>query len=86
MYSKENCPWCVKARDFLFSQGVSNYSELKVGEHLSAQEFKKIAQSNNWTPPTVPLMFFRNSAEDSWTLVGGYENLVKYFGEKNGKK
>jgi hypothetical protein len=55
---------------------------LKVGREVSADDFKKIAASNNWSPPTVPFIFYRTGLADSWKPIGGYEALVKYFEER----
>ncbi|QAA30788.1 MULTISPECIES: glutaredoxin family protein [Clostridium] len=37
VYTTNSCPWCVKAKSYLKSQGV-DYEELNVQEDLSARE------------------------------------------------
>ena len=59
IYSKDACPWCVKARDFLRERNIVNVAELKVGKDITADDFKKIAAAND-RKFTVPLIFYRN--------------------------
>lgn len=78
IYSKDECPWCVKARDFLQEKNISNIAELKVGYDLSVKDFREIAASNG-RKSTVPLMFYRSDSSGEWKVLGGYEDLVSHF-------
>ncbi len=78
MYSKDSCLWCDRARDFLREKNISNVAVLKVGRDISPDDFRNIA-STNGVKSTVPLIFYRARANQGWTLLGGYDNLVKYF-------
>lgn len=78
LYSKDPCPWCVRARDFLREKSISNVAELKVGKEISADDFKKIAATND-RKATVPLIFYRSKVHEGWKIIGGYEDLVKHF-------
>jgi glutaredoxin len=81
MYSKDNCPWCVRARDFLREKNITNVSELKIGREVTAEDFRKIAAANG-KPSTVPLIFYRTRTSDGWTVLGGFEDLEKFFEER----
>jgi glutaredoxin len=78
IYSKDNCPWCDRARDFLREKNISNVAELKVGRDISPEDFRKIASTND-RKSTVPLIFYRVKPGDGWKVLGGYEDLVTHF-------
>lgn len=78
IYSKDACPWCVKARDFLRERNIVNVAELKVGKDITADDFKKIAAAND-RKFTVPLIFYRTRSSEGWKVLGGYEDLVAHF-------
>lgn len=74
MYSKDDCPWCDKAKELLKAKGIVIEWEHKVGRDVTPAQFKTLAEAYNWKPPTVPLIF--GKTEDSaWNLIGGYTDL-----------
>lgn len=74
LYSKDDCPWCDKARELLESKGIMIEWERKVGRDLTPAQFKAIANDYSWNPPTVPMIFFKTK-ENTWSLLGGYNEL-----------
>jgi glutaredoxin len=82
MYSKDDCPWCDKARDLLNSKGIVIEREHKVGRDVTPAQFKLIAGDHGWTPPTVPLIFGKKE-DASWTIIGGYTQLSGVFDNEN---
>lgn len=38
MYSKDNCPWCVRAKD-LMNVKDEEYTEIKIGRDITREEF-----------------------------------------------
>jgi thioredoxin reductase (NADPH) len=71
IFTKDNCPWCVKAKDLLKSHNVE-YDEIHIPNDLTREEFYVIVESNN-TTKTVPKIF----CDD--VLIGGYEDLADWF-------
>jgi glutaredoxin len=67
VYSKNNCPFCVKAKHLLETKGIA-YQEIKIDETPEAKEFV-VAEGHR----TVPQIY-----KDGKLLVeGGYQGLVK---------
>ena len=70
IYTKENCPWCVKAKQLLNSVGVE-YEELKLGVDFTREDLQKLLPET--LPLTAPQIFVYNKR------IGGYEDLAEYF-------
>jgi len=67
VYSKNNCPFCVQAKNLLKLKGV-DYTEVKIDEDASAKDFI-LAEGHR----TVPQIY-----KDGKLLVeGGYQGLAK---------
>ena len=67
VYSKNNCPFCVQAKNLLKLKGV-DYTEVKVDEVPEAREFI-MAEGHK----TVPQIY-----QDGKLLVeGGYQGLAR---------
>jgi glutaredoxin 3 len=67
VYSKNNCPFCVQAKNLLKLKGVE-YTEVKIDEDLSAKDFI-LSEGHR----TVPQLY-----KDGKLLVeGGYQGLAK---------
>ena len=69
IYSKDDCPYCVKAKLLLQSNNI-NYEEKIVGKDLTSEEYRTIVGS---THKTVPGIFFDDK------FIGGYDGLVEYI-------
>jgi glutaredoxin len=74
LYSKNDCPWCVKAKRLLKDCGIE-FEELKLGIDYEREDLKKLLPEN--LPLTVPQVFVYNKR------IGGYEDLSEYL-EANG--
>jgi glutaredoxin 3 len=67
VYSKNNCPFCVQAKNLLALKGVE-YQEVKIDEDETAREFVLAAGHR-----TVPQIY-----KDSALLVeGGFQGLAR---------
>jgi len=67
VYSKNNCPFCVQAKNLLKLKGV-DYTEVKIDEDSSAKDFV-LSEGHR----TVPQLY-----KDGKLLVeGGYQGLAK---------
>jgi glutaredoxin len=67
VYSKNNCPFCVQAKNLLKLKGV-DYTEVKIDEDTSAKDFI-LSEGHR----TVPQLY-----KDGKLLVeGGYQGLAK---------
>jgi glutaredoxin 3 len=67
VYSKNNCPFCVQAKNLLKLKGI-DYTEVKIDEDASAKDFI-LAEGHR----TVPQIY-----KDGKLLVeGGYQGLAK---------
>jgi glutaredoxin len=68
VYSKDNCPYCVKAKALL-SRNKYSYEEVVVGKDILREEFLTQFPDQR----TVPLVFVEGEK------VGGYDQLVEWF-------
>lgn len=69
IYSKDNCPWCVKAKELMNSLGMK-YTELKLGTDFTREELRELIGEH--LPLTVPQIFIYNKR------IGGYEDFAEY--------
>lgn len=70
MYSKDDCPWCVKAKDLLNNVGVE-FKELKLGVDYQKEDLRELLGDN--LPLTVPQVYINDKR------IGGYEDLAEYL-------
>ena len=70
IYTKDNCPWCVKAKQLMNTVGVK-YKELKLGVDYVREDLEKLLPES--LPLTVPQVFIYNKR------IGGYEDLADYL-------
>jgi len=67
VYSKNNCPFCVQAKNLLKMKGV-DYTEVKIDEDASAKDFV-LSEGHR----TVPQLY-----KDGKLLIeGGYQGLAR---------
>jgi glutaredoxin len=69
VYSKNDCPWCVKAKELLNSLGIE-YEELHYDKDFSKDDLRELIGPN--LSLTVPQIFVQSRR------IGGYEDLVEY--------
>ena len=69
IYSKPNCPWCVKAKELMNKLHLS-YTEKVLNVDYTRDELKHLVPEN--LPLTVPQIFVYNKR------IGGYEDFVEY--------
>lgn len=68
VYSKPNCPYCVKAKSLLASKGIA-YEEVVIGKDMITEDFRSIFPEQK----TVPLIIMNG------VKYGGYDKLTEYF-------
>lgn len=68
VYTKDNCPYCVKAKALLSSRSME-YMERRIGIDITRDEFLEAFP----TARTVPQIVFDGE------LIGGYDDLVKHL-------
>ena len=71
MYTRPTCFWCVRAKHFLESKGIS-YRDLDINNDVLRKELKIKAPGIK----TIPQIF------KDGKRIGGYEDLVEYFKDK----
>jgi len=69
IYSKPNCPWCVKAKE-LMNKLHLNYDEKVLDVDYTRDELKQLVPEN--LPLTVPQIFVYNKR------IGGYEDFAEW--------
>ena len=69
IYSKPNCPWCVKAKE-LMNKLHLKYDEKVLNVDYTREELKMLVPEN--LPLTVPQIFVYNKR------IGDYEDFVDY--------
>ena len=73
MISKDDCPWCEKARKFMFEKGI-DVDIVKVEPNSSLREFMLLM---NWN--TVPMIWEVYGGTTRYFL-GGYDELKRVWG------
>ena len=68
VYSKDNCPFCVKAKMLLEMKQVT-FVEKKVGVDVTREQLLEIAPLAR----TVPQILIDGE------VIGGYDQLTQYF-------
>ena len=68
IYSKDNCPWCDRAKELMNSKGTE-YREIKIGHDITRESFME--QFPNVR--TVPYILI------SEEVTGGYDVLLSHF-------
>lgn len=68
IWSKENCPYCIKAKALLDSKGIV-YEERRLGASWTKEQLLEAVP----TARTVPQIFLEGE------YVGGYTDLVSKF-------
>ena len=73
VYSKPNCPSCVKAKMLLKNKNIP-FTESIIGKDIQVETLMKEFEMNNLPMPrTAPQIILHGK------YVGGYENLVQYI-------
>tara|TARA_R110002074_G_scaffold282702_2_gene454287 strand:+ start:148 stop:393 length:246 start_codon:yes stop_codon:yes gene_type:complete len=72
--SKDNCPYCVKAKKLLRLHDIP-FDLVNVPRDLTKDEFRSMF-SGMGSDLTVPRIFVDND------MIGGYTELVKYISER----
>lgn len=73
VWSKNNCPFCDRAKALLAQKGIE-YEERKIGEGYSREDLLESVPNAR----TVPQIFLNGK------LVGGFTELRQYFEETAG--
>lgn len=69
IYSKPNCPWCVKAKELMNKLGMK-YDEKKLDEDYTRDDLRLLVPEN--LPLTVPQIFVDDNR------IGGYEDFAEW--------
>ncbi len=76
LWIKAHCPFCVKAKDELFRQGVNHTINIMDNKPEELDEVKE-----KWNFFTVPVIVRRQSGAEE--LIGGYTDLMEWLDEAN---
>lgn len=68
IYSKTNCPYCIRAKTLLQQKGIE-YEERVIGEGYTKQQLLEAVPNAR----TVPQIFLDG------VLIGGFDDLQKKF-------
>ena len=68
IYTKENCPYCVKAKT-LFNIKRIDYTEVHIGSDITREDFISLFPEQK----TVPLIIIDG------VKIGGYDKLTEWF-------
>lgn len=75
VYSKENCPFCVKAKTLLTIKKI-DFTEIEIGKDMTREDFVSLFPDQK----TVPLIFIDEQR------VGGFDELTRYFDNQRTSK
>lgn len=79
LYKQDRCAWCDKALELLKEHGVP-YRVIHVGQDITTAEFAEQFPGQK----TLPLVVYEPVSthfSNQGKLIGGYEDLVRYFGD-----
>nr|WP_242065409.1 glutaredoxin domain-containing protein [Trichocoleus sp. FACHB-262] len=68
LFTKEGCPFCVRAKEMLKERGLA-YEEIVIGKNATTRSLRAMAGGT-----TVPQVFIDGK------LIGGSEDLADYLG------
>lgn len=68
IYTKEQCPYCVKAKALLLQHNI-DFMEVRIGDDMLREDFIELFPEQK----TVPLIFLNGEK------VGGYNELQERF-------
>lgn len=71
VFSKPNCPFCVRAKALLEKRGI-DYTEVSAVDHREAL-IERVTADTGAAPRTVPQIYLDGQH------VGGHDELVKHF-------
>ena len=71
IYTKQNCSYCVKAKNLLNIKQVE-FTEVEIGKDMLREDFISMFPEQK----SVPLIFIDDNR------IGGYDDLRKYFDSK----
>ena len=74
VYTKDNCPYCVQAKNLLTNKNVS-YTEMKIGVDLTREDFISIFPNVK----TVPHIIINGEQ------IGGFDKLNEWLGTDAGR-
>lgn len=74
IYTKDNCPYCVQAKNFFNLKGQA-YEEMKIGVDLTREEFISIFPDVK----TVPFIIVDGEK------VGGYDKLIEWYSARDAR-
>jgi len=69
IYTKDSCPWCVKAKDMLTGLGIE-YEELHLNQEYTREELMELVGPDEAL--TVPQIIMNGKR------IGGFEALLEY--------
>lgn len=72
IYSKDHCPWCVKAKQLLAEKGVA-YEEIVYGTPRAANK-EVISEAVGQPISTLPQIILDGK------YIGGYTQLAAHYG------
>lgn len=72
VYSKDNCPYCTKAKQVLSMRNI-RFTERKIGVDVTREQLLEAVPAAR----TVPQIVINGSS------IGGYEQLVRYIEDTN---
>ena len=71
IYSKDNCPFCEKAKKICEQQGWE-FAENKIGRDVQIDEFKELFPQARTVPQIIKI------EKEGTRLIGGCDDLEKY--------
>jgi glutaredoxin 3 len=72
VYSRDKCPFCIKAKMLLTQRGVE-ITETMLDEDNKSVLIERVVTATGAEPRTVPQIFIDGE------YVGGYTDLVRHF-------
>lgn len=70
VYTKEDCPYCVKLKDFMKNNNIQ-YEERVYLKDFNKTDFENLFKETEKTYPRV--------LDESENCIGGYQDFLKYY-------
>ncbi len=84
LYTKSNCVWCIRLKEYLTELGVDFY-QVNVDEPSNRQELLDMYPEVKTVPQLFDVQELVENVPTKFTHIGGYDQSKEYFSARQQK-